>query len=122
MHLTLGNAQPPFLRIHISALQLYTKVQMWTCGIACASHISDILSSYYLLAFFNFNLTKVAIYRLKVIAVVYNNAIAETTHISRRYHSTVFTCQYICSHWESDIKTLMVCRAEASGRASWAKV
>lgn len=118
----LWNAQPPFLRVHISAVQLYSKMQMWSCGITCAPHISYILSSDHLLTFFNFDLAQMTIYRLKVIAVVDNNTIAETTHISRRYHNSVFTCQHFDTFRECYIKALMVCRTETSGQASWSEV
>lgn len=56
-------------------------MQVRAGGVAGAADISDLLTPDYLLPGFDLYCAQVSIYRLQVIAVVYNNAIAETPPI-----------------------------------------
>lgn len=118
----LRYTQPPFLRVHIPAVYLHSKVQVRTGGVAGAADISDLLASDYLLPGFDLYCAHVSVYSLQAVVVLYYDAFAKAAVPACTRYSSCLTCEYLGSHWEGYVKALMVCRAEAAGGASRSEV
>lgn len=118
----LRYTQPPFLRVHIPAVYLHSKVQVRTGGVAGAADISDLLASDYLLPGFDLYCAHVSVYSLQTVVVLYYDAFAKAAIPSCACYASSFTCEDLGSHWEGYIKTLMIGRAEAARGASRSEV
>lgn len=111
----LRYTKPPFLRIHIPSVHLYAKVQVRAGRVARAADISNLLASDYLLPGFDLYCAHVSVYSLQAVVVPYYDAFAKAAVPASTCYGTCLTCENLSSHWEGNVKALMVCRSEAAG-------
>lgn len=75
----LGDDKLSLFRVHITAIDLYSKMKVRARGIACTADIAYVLPSHDPLTAFYMDLAKVSVNRLQALSMRYDDAFAKTS-------------------------------------------